>query len=104
MINKFNQIYKEKCTSGVEKPIEQAFNQLKLENETEVDMIVESEILSAPARHLKNVQKTWLKTPDMDVVDSLPRHRRYIEGLGQFYKPDINAVQAIVLEIGKMRE
>ena len=91
MINKFNQIYKEKCTNGEEKPIEQAFNQLKLENETEVDMIVESEILSAPARHLKNVQKTWLKTPDMDVVDGLPRHCRYIEGLGQFYNPDINA-------------
>ena len=93
MINKFNQIYKEKYTSGVEKPKEQTFNQLKMENESEVDMIVESEILSAPARHLKNVQKTWLKTPDMDVVDGHPRHCRYIEGLCQFYNPDINAGQ-----------
>ena len=91
MINKFNRIYKEKCTSGTDKPIEQAFNQLKMENENEVDMIVESEILSAPARHLKNVQKTWMKTPEMDIVDDLPRHCRYIEGLGQFYDPGINA-------------
>ena len=35
MINKFNKIFKEKCTSGVEKPIEQAFDQLKIENKAE---------------------------------------------------------------------
>ena len=90
MINKFNKIFKDKCVSGVEKPIDEAFNQLKVENESEVDLIVESEILSAPARHLKNVQKTSLKPTDTDIVDDLPHHCRYIDGLGQFYNPVTN--------------
>ena len=46
LINSFNNMFKQKCKIGESQPIERAFDQLKAENPTEIDVIIESEILS----------------------------------------------------------
>ena len=91
MINAFNIIYKEKCRSGVNQPIEKAFDELKERNKSQVDEDVAAQIMSSNARHNKHVQKTKLMPKDTDIIHDLPKHCRFIDGIGKFYDENLNS-------------